>query len=206
MLGGSSFAGMTNIAITGGIASGKSLLGKLLSELGADVLDVDEIIRSMHEPGGRGAEMVASVFGKNYLADNGGTNRVKLGNFVFNNPAALKRLNDLMHPIARQAALEWRDAPSHAPFKAALVPLLFESGWRADWEAAAAIESPLKARVKRLAARGLSREEAMARVNAQLPAAQRRARADIVILNDSGIPELRRAAEHIFKYMEKTIK
>lgn len=197
---------MTNIAITGGIASGKSLLGKLLSELGADVLDVDEIIRSMHGPDGEGAKMVKSVFGSDYLTDNGGTNRMKLGNFVFNNPAALKRLNDLMHPIARQAALKWRDAASPAPFKAALIPLLFESGWRADWDAALAIESPLEARISRLAARGLSQAEALARVNAQLPARQRREQADFVILNDGGIPELKRAAKHIFKCMEKTIK
>ena len=193
---------MTNIAITGGIASGKSLLGEMLSQLGADVLDVDEIVRSMHRSGGEGAKMVNSVFGVAYLTEDGSTDRAKLGDFIFKNPAARRQLDALLHPLVRRVALAWRDAASNAPFKAALIPLLFESGWRSDWNVALTIESPLESRLARLAARGLSQEAAQARIAAQLAPERRRELADIIISNDGGFADLSKAANFIFKYME----
>ena len=197
---------MKNIAITGGIASGKSLFGQMLSRLGADVLDADEIVRNMHRPGGEGAKITAREFGRAYLSEDGGTNREKLGDLVFNNPTARQRLDKLLHPLARRAALEWRDTPSNAPFKAVLVPLLFESGWHEDWERTLTVESPLKARLKRLTERGLTRAAALARIAAQLSPDERRAKADITILNNGDIAKLERAAAKLFKHMEQTTK
>jgi len=197
---------MRNIAITGGIASGKSLFGQMLSRLGADVLDADEIIREMHRPDGEGAKLVACGFGRAYLTESGATDRAKLGDLVFDNPAARRRLDALLHPVARRAALVWRDAPSRAPFKALLMPLLFESGWNADWDTVLTMESPLETRLGRLAERGLSREAALARIAAQTTPEERRAKADIVISNNAGFGELARAASIIFKLMEQQSK
>jgi len=194
---------MRNIAITGGIASGKSLFGQMLSRLGADVLDADEIIREMHRPNGEGARLVARDFGRAFLSESGATDRAKLGDLVFNNRAARRRLDALLHPAARRRALAWRDAPSRAPFKALLVPLLFESGWDADWETVLTVESPLESRLARLAQRGLPHPAALARIAAQLPPEERRAKADIIVFNNAGPDELARAASLIFKQMEQ---
>ena len=192
---------MTRIAITGGIASGKSLFGQLLSQLGADVLDADDIVRALHRTGGDGAKAVAREFGRDYLSDDGATNRAKLGDLVFNNPAARRKLNDLIHPAVRRKTLEWRDAPSYAPLKAVLIPLLFESAWASDWDATLTVESPREARLARLAARGLARGEALARIAAQLSSAQRREKADVIIFNNGDPDAFARAAAFIFKHM-----
>ena len=193
---------MKCIAITGGIASGKSLFGQMLSRLGVEVLDADEIIRNLHRPNGEGANAVARVFGRAFLTSDGATDRTKLGDLVFRDHAARRRLNALSHPLARREALRWRDARSSAPFKAILVPLLFESAWEKDWRITLTIESPLAARLARLAERGLSPEAAQARIDAQLSPAERRAKADIIIFNDGDPATLSQAASRIFKHME----
>ena len=193
---------MFSIALTGGIASGKSHFAGLLSTLGAEVADADEIVRSLHRPGGSGADAVASVFGRSYLLADGGTDRARLGELVFADADARRRLEQRLHPLVRSHLLAWRDSPSAAPFKIAQIPLLFESGWQGDWDLSATLEAPLESRVARLVARGLSREKALNRIAAQTTDAARAAQADVVVRNMASLAELETAASIFFHQME----
>lgn len=193
---------MISIAVTGGIACGKSLFGQMLRDLGADVVDADEIVRSLHRPGGKGAELVASNFGGAYLLPDGGTDREHLGSLVFSDASARRRLNDLLHPMIRNELLAWKERPSATPFKVAQIALLFEEGWDGDWDLSVSIESPEQVRYSRLLARGMSPEQARNRIAAQMTSAQRAEKADIVIQNDATVAELQLAARRLFLQME----
>ena len=194
---------MFSIAVTGGIACGKSLFGQMLADWGADGVDADEIVRSLHLPGGKGAEKVAASFGSDYLLPDGGTDRRRLGNLIFSDASARARLDDLLHPIVRDELLIWKSQPSATPFKVAQIPLLFEVGWEKDWDLSVCINAPENVRLERLCARGLSREQAQERIVAQMTSAQRAAKADIVINNDATITELKVSAQRLFHYLEQ---
>ena len=194
---------MFSIAVTGGIASGKSLFGSILSDLGADVADADEIVRALHRPGGRGALLVASAFGSNYLLQDGSTDRTRLSNLIFSDASARQRLDDLLHPLVRNELLSWKDRPSASSVKVAHIPLLFEKGWESDWDLTIDVEAPEHVRVERLLSRGLSEEQSLSRINAQMTSAKRIGKADIVIYNDATIAELEKAAQRLIHYLEK---
>ena len=197
---------MFSIALTGGIASGKSHFAGLLAKLGADVADADEVVRSLHRPGGKGAEAVAAFFGRSYLLPDGGTDRERLGELVFADAAARRQLENLLHPLVRSHLLAWRDASTASSFKIVQIPLLFESGWERDWRFAATIEAPVAFRMDRLVGRGLTREQAASRISAQLDDASRAARADIVVRNVASLAELETAATLFHHLMESLAK
>jgi len=197
---------MFSIAVTGGIASGKSLFGSMLSNLGADVADADEIVRKLHRPGGRGALLVASAFGSKYLLQDGSTDRASLGNLVFGDASARRRLDDLLHPMVRDELLSWKDRPAASPIKVAQIPLLFEKGWESDWDLTVDVEAPERARLERLLSRGLSHKQSVNRIYAQMTSANRAEKADIVIYNDATVAELEKAARRLMQYLEKKQK
>lgn len=194
---------MFSIAVTGGIASGKSLFGSLLSDLGADVADADEIVRALHRSGGRGALLVASAFGNNYLLPDGSTDRTSLSNLIFSDASARQRLDDLLHPLVRNELLSWKNSPSASSVKVAQIPLLFEKGWESDWDLTIDVEAPERVRVERLLSRGLSEEQSLSRINAQMTSAKRIGKADIVIYNDATVAELEKSAKRLIHYLEK---
>ena len=194
---------MIRFALTGGIACGKSFFGGILSDLGVQVVDADEIVRAMHAPGGKAARAVRQAFGPDYLGPDGATDRTRLGELVFADASARRRLEELLHPLVRQHVLDWKDAAPAADFRCAQIPLLFESGWEGDWDATVTIESPLALRLERLAARGLSREESLRRIAAQLPESERRARADFTVENDCDEATLRVRAADLLQQLRK---
>ena len=197
---------MLSIALTGGIASGKSRFAGLLSQLGADVADADEVVRSLHRPGGKGAEVVASIFGRSFLLPDGGTDRARLGELVFADDDARKRLEQALHPLVRSHLSAWRDTASVSPIKVAQIPLLFEAGWVDDWDLAVTIEAPLAFRLARLAERGLSREQALNRIGAQMDDAARAAQADVVIRNTGSLEELEATATIFYHTLESMLR
>ena len=190
---------MICFALTGGIACGKSFFGSLLSGLGAEVVDADEIVRTMHAPGGKAAQAVRETFGPAFLGPDGATDRKRLGGLVFADASARRRLEELLHPLVRQHILDWKASASAAAFRCAQIPLLFESGWEGDWDATVTIESPLPLRLARLAARGLSREESLRRIAAQLPEGTRRAKADFTVENDADPATMRERAADLLR-------
>lgn len=182
------------IALTGGIACGKSTALAMFREAGCETIDADDVAHAWMAPGQEGAAAVAREFGPDFLDPSGAVDRKKLARLVFADPAARARLDALSHPAIRDILLRWRDGQrARGRLSVAAIPLLFESGWEGDWDASVCIVSPEPAILSRLAARGLSPSEARARLAAQLPLAEKVRRATHLLPNDGGLPDLRAA-------------
>ena len=200
---------MFALALTGGIASGKSLFGRFLANCGAQVADADDIVRAMHAPGGLGTGVVASLFGREYLASDGSTDRARLGALVFADADARRLLEEQLHPLVRSELLAWKNSPppdgAGRVVRVAQIPLLFESGWQGDWDATATVETTnAEIRIARLAGRGLDRAAALARIQSQLSSAERAERADFVVRNDGSADSLQRLAEKLLSHLVNT--
>lgn len=180
---------MLLIALTGGIASGKSMIGSRLAELGAVRIDADQLARDAVALGSVGLTRVAERFGSGVLLNDGTLDRAALGDIVFNNPEALSELNGIVHPEVQRLAEE-RIAAARATNPAAVIvyeiPLLAETvGQRAsgpEWDLVVVAEAPAEQRVQRMVAlRGMSEQEARQRITNQATDAERRSLADVII-------------------------
>jgi dephospho-CoA kinase len=172
------------IGLTGGIGSGKSTVAALLAERGARVVDADRIAREVVEPGTPGLAAVAAEFGERVLTRAGELDRPALAALVFADPPARARLDALVHPLVRARAAELVAA---APADAVVVqdvPLLVETGQAGSFDLVLVVEADVETRVARLVDRGLTAEDARARIASQATDEQRRAVADVVLRND----------------------
>jgi len=184
---------MKRIALTGGIACGKSALADFLSELGCAVLDTDSLVHALEGPGGAAVLPIVSVFGQCVQAADGGINRQLLGQVVFADEPARLRLNRIVHPLVQTDLTRWLDQPGDC-HKVAVIPLLFETGWTAGWDAVVCVTCAEAEQIRRLRARGLSETESRARMAAQFPLAEKMRRSTHVVWNDGTLESLRREA------------
>ncbi len=180
------------IGVTGGIACGKSLVGRCLEALGIEVLDADDVCHRLLEPGGEVAESVRAEFGPEAVGAGPAIDRGALGRRVFADPQARSRLNALLHPPARRAVDAW--LAEHPPRRGAggarwlpggvaLVPLVYEAGWTDVFECLICVAAPAALQRERLRRNGLSEREANQRIAAQWPVEEKMNRADYVIFN-----------------------
>ena len=180
------------VGLTGGIACGKSEAARRLAEEGVPVLETDEVAHEEMRPGGAAYDDVLAAFGPDILAGDGTIDRRALGRRVFADPAALRRLNELVHPCVRERWESWRKAlRSENRAGVVVIPLLYEAGATEGWDAVICVAAPPEAVMERLARRGLSGEEARRRVEAQWPVEEKMRRADVVIWNDGTLEQLR---------------
>lgn len=180
------------LGVTGGIACGKSETGRILSAEGFKVLDTDFLAHELMDKGRPVYDKIVGAFGPAILAEDGTIDRVRLGQKVFGDSQARAVLNRLVHPAVIGAAKEWIGACRAAEEDAAvLVPLLFEAGWTDGWDAVVCVTAPDEQIFKRLENRGLANEAALQRMAAQMPLAQKAARADFVIENGGTLEALR---------------
>jgi dephospho-CoA kinase len=180
------------LGLTGGIASGKSTVAAQFREAGVPVIDADAIAHDLVQPGSPVLAKIFRQFGPAMLRADGQLDRARLAQRVFNDPAALATLNDLYQPELRDtltAAL----ARATGPLVVGDIPLLYEGGWAHAFDGVAVVTLPEAMQKQRLMARdGLSPAAAQARIAAQLPLADKVARADFVIDNGRG-PAVRQA-------------
>jgi len=195
-----------SVAITGGIACGKSLFAGCLQRLGVEVLDADDVVHALEASGGKAIEPIRRRFGDAVIAPDGSVCRTALAAIVFADPAAREDLNGLLHPMVRQAVDEWRRRPGAFQVRAVVIPLLFEVGWADDWDVVICVSSHTQTQVDRLMRfRGLSAEQARRRLEAQLPIAEKAARAHLTVDNNAGIEWLAEEAKRIYRLlMEKS--
>jgi dephospho-CoA kinase len=194
---------MIVVGLTGGIGTGKSTVTKILSELGATVLDADKVGHEIYLPGGPAYDDVVAAFGNKILAADGAIDRKLLGPIVFADPAALKRLNSIVHPrmFARMSALvdEIRRGGDQAPIVIEAA-ILIEANWIPLFDEIWLITAKHEDVIKRIEhARGLKPEQTEARIRAQLTDHERRRHATMAIANDGTIEELRAKLAEIWR-------
>ncbi|GAB5079187.1 dephospho-CoA kinase [Arthrobacter sp. AD-310] len=181
---------MLKIGLTGGIASGKSVVAARLRELGAVLVDADALAREVVEPGTEGLERVAAEFGDVLDAD-GRLDRPRLGALVFNNPERLAALNGIVHPLVRSRAAAISAA---APADAVVVqdiPLLVETGQGSNFHLVIVVDAPDEVRLQRmLEHRNMTEDAARSRMAAQASREDRLAAADVVLDNSGTLPQL----------------
>ena len=181
---------MLRIGLTGGIGSGKSTVAALLAERGARVVDADRIAREVVEPGTPGLAAVVAAFGEGVLTGEGALDRPALAALVFNDPDARARLDAVVHPLVRARAAELVAAAPPDAVVVQDVPLLVETGQADAYDLVLVVETDPGTRVARLVERGLTADDARARIASQATDEQRRAVADVVLRNDGDRAEL----------------
>jgi dephospho-CoA kinase len=213
------YHGIYLIGLTGNIACGKSTVVAMLRGLGAHVIDADRVTHELQQPGAPVYAQIVAAFGAGILAEPGGPiDRRALGAVVFADPAALRRLEQIVHPAVHDRILAWLDslkdeggrredeiAPNLHPSSFILHPSqvavidaikLLEAGWKpvcdAVWVVTCAPEQQL---ARLMATRGMSEAEARTRIAAQPPQAEKVAQADVVIDNSGTLAETRRQVE-----------
>jgi dephospho-CoA kinase len=181
------------VGLTGGIGAGKSEVSARLAAQGAVVIDADAIAREVVEPGTEGLAEVVEAFGPEVLLPDGRLDRPRLGEIVFGDPELRGKLNAIVHPRvgARMAELEREAAPGAIVVHD--VPLIAEGGRTDAYDLVVVVDAPPRVQVDRLVRRrGMTREQAKARMAAQAAREQRLAIADIVIDNSGSLTELDR--------------
>lgn len=193
------------VGLTGGIASGKTGVAKVLREMGMTVLDADAISRSVTAPGGEALEDVRRAFGDEVF-DGDVLNRRKLGDKVFNDAAARRQLEEIVHPLVigkmqrlteeAQAAIVFWD-----------VPLLYETGMDRQCGEVWCVYVSFREQVRRVMRRdGLSRKQALSRMNSQMPVAEKKARAEHLIDTSGSYRATRRRVRGLMRDLQRRLQ
>jgi dephospho-CoA kinase len=188
---------MRVIALTGGIGCGKSLAAQYFAELGALVIDADQLARAAIERGSAGFDEVVTLFGDSILKD-GNIDRRALGEIIFKDPKAKVALENIIHPFVRK---EFEEAVSSLKGDQVLVyeiPLLYETNAHERFDLVITVESEMENRTARLRGRGMHISEIEGRIAAQATREQRVEIADFLIENDGSEDELLRQVENIW--------
>jgi dephospho-CoA kinase len=186
------------IGLTGGIGSGKSTVAAMLAELGAEVIDTDKVGHAVYRPGTEGFRQVVAAFGPDVVAPDGTIDRRALAGRVFADPAALQRLNAIVHPLIGLAVRDWLVQAQARPMTTPVVveaPVLMEAGWRFFDEVWVVVVEPETAVARVTASRSMTADDVRRRIAAQMSNAERERLADRVIRNDGDLAALRARVE-----------
>jgi dephospho-CoA kinase len=179
------------IGLTGNIATGKSKAAQMLADLGAYIIDADEVAHKVMHPGGPAYDAVVEAFGREILAEDESIDRGRLGAIVFRDPDALRRLEQAVHP-ATIVEVARRISEAKQPVVVIEAIKLIEAGMHRNYSALWVVTAPRSLQIARLmATRGLTEEEAALRVDAQPPQEAKAVVADLVIVNDGDLDSLR---------------
>lgn len=188
------------LGLTGGLASGKSTVARLLAGLGATVVDADRLVAELYAPGAAGARAVAELFGPELLTIEGSVDKPALARRIFADPDARLRLEAVIHPLVRQ---RFEDLAERSQGVVVLeATLLLEAGYKPGFDRVVTIEADPERRLRRAIARGLPETEAKARLAAQGSGEARRAGADQVIWNDGDEEALAAAVKKLWQQVE----
>lgn len=194
------------IGLTGGIASGKSTVSNLLRQAGLPIVDADQITRQVQRPGSPALAQLAAAFGSQIIQADGHLDRNRLGQRVFADPTALKRLNQIMQPLVRTAICQAIDhfRRQGVPNLVLDIPLLFEEHYDADCDLVVVVKvSPTTEQHRLMERNHYSVAEAQARIAAQMPLTSKIARADLVIDNDGRLQDTKRQVAQLVEQLER---
>ena len=193
---------MLKVALTGGIATGKSHVLDRFRELGVPCLDADALAHGVMASGTEATRAIAARFGADILAADGAVDRKKLGRIVFADASARRDLEAIVHPAvyrAISAGMRAFEIIGDAPLAVVDVPLLYETGHAGDFDRVVATICPPAMQLARLQDRGLSHAAALQRVAAQMPADEKAARADYVVTTDGTTENTDAQVERIWR-------
>ncbi len=188
------------VGLTGGLASGKSLVARHLEAAGYLVIDADRIVAELYAPGAPGSAAVASLFGARLLGTDGGVDKAALASLVFSDSDARQRLEAAIHPLVRSEFARRAQIAGVAVLEATR---LVEAGFAPDFDLVVTVEASPEARLERAVARGLSHEDAARRLVAQGDGEARRRAASWRIDNAGSLDGLRDACDRLVAEIER---
>ncbi len=193
---------MLNVAVTGNVAAGKSTVVAWFREWGAEVIDADQLVREVQQPGSPVLTAIAERFGRDVISADGSLHRAALRERVLAEKEALAALNAIVHPAVRQRRDEFALAAAGRGVTVLIndIPLLFEVLDPNDFDLVVLVDAaPSIRRTRLITLRGLHADEADRLLESQLPSEHKRARSDIVIDNNGSLDELRTAAQNAWR-------
>ena len=191
------------VGLTGGIGAGKSTVADLFSQKGAVVIRSDELARQVIEPQTPGFQQVVARFGNEFVNSEGYIDRAKLAQIVFQDDAALKDLENIVHPLVRSKTNQIIDQHTSETIIVNEIPLLLEKKMESLFDFLVIVISSEKNRLERLAQRGLTTEQATARMAKQVSDDERKAAADFLIVNDGNLDQLEADVEKIWQTLQE---
>ena len=199
---------MLVVGLTGGIASGKSVVSKILGDLGALVIDADGVSREIMVPHTECWEHLVSSFGKEIVREDLTIDREKLADLVFNNPTKRAKLNSVVHPVIMKRIEERLETIKEEEPETIVVidaALLIETGMYKRYDKLVVVYAGEETQLKRLMARdGMSRDEAQRRIDSQLPLREKIKLADFVIENKGSLKKTKGEVEKVFKILSSS--
>ena len=199
---------MVRIALTGGIATGKSYVATRLKEAGVPVVDADVVARQVVAPGTPGLDAIRARFGASVIAADGSLDRKGLADIVFTDAAARKDLEAIIHPAVREAIEAFFAAlPTGTPFAVADIPLLFETGREGQFDVVILAACSRDLQLERVMARdAASRQDAERRIAAQWPIEEKVPRADYVVWTGISAEETDWQVAHLLDVLRRSIR
>ena len=195
---------MYRVGLTGGIGAGKSEVSRRLAAQGAVVIDADAIAREVVEPGTPGLDEVVAAFGPEVLLPDGSLDRPRLGDIVFADPDLRTRLNGIVHPLVGARMRELEESAGPGSIVVHDVPLIAENNMAGAYDLVVVVDVPPRLQLDRLVRhRGLTREQARARMAAQASREQRLGIAGIVIDNSGSLAELDRQVGELWTELRR---
>lgn len=198
---------MIIVGLTGGIATGKSTVARMFAKRGATVLDGDQMVRELQQPGTTVYDTTVEAFGPRIVRGDATLDRKLLGEIVFRDEKLRRRLEAIVHPalvtaVERRLAELERDG---VPMTVVELPLLIEAGSERRFDWVVVVTAPEEVQVTRLMAdRRLTREEALGRIHSQMPLPEKVKRADFVVENRGDIRETEKRVQEIYEVMLQT--
>ena len=194
---------MLNVGLTGGIATGKSTVVRMLVGKGARVIDHDGLVHALQEPGQPVWTRIVEAFGRDILGTDERIDRKKLGALVFDNERRRKALEGIVHPAVLEEAQRQRDEIAHEDRQAIVlsdIPLLLEVGMQGLFDLILLVYAPPEVQIRRVMKRNkMTRDEAVARLKAQMPIDEKLGLADVVIRNDGTMRELEESVDEVWQ-------
>lgn len=196
------------LGLTGGIGSGKSTVASMLERRGAVAIDADKVAREVVEPGTEGYREVVEAFGPGVVGPDGALDRAKLAEIVFADPDRRRQLNDIIHPrVGARIAERLGELGDFDGVVVLDVPLLVEStsGSRRLVQAILVVASSVHTQVRRAVERGMTEDDARARIAAQAPLEEKLAVADYVVWNDGTLEELEARVDEVWAKLRERV-
>ena len=179
------------VGLTGGIAAGKSTVAKRLVELGAIEVDADLLAREAVAPGSDGLKAIVAKWGERTLSDDGELDRAAMAKIIFDDPKQRDLLEDIVHPAVAARSREMILSAGEDSIVIYNVPLLVEANVQLPFDLVVTVEAPQESQIDRMIKhRGMTRDEAAARIRAQATPAQRAARADVILNSNQSLGRL----------------